>query len=96
MQYVHHWAAHSYSLLRVVLLCCCRMLQWAVLERRRGNYAAAARCFQRGTACAPGNPHIWYAWASMTWHDLRDVRAARRLYEQATAYCPRCVRWPQV
>jgi pre-mRNA-processing factor 6 len=63
--------------------------QRAVLERRRREYAAAARCFQRGTACAPHNPHIWYTWADMTWRDLRDPNAARRLYEQATTYCPK-------
>eukprot|EP00878_Enallax_costatus_P030860 GHUV01033660.1.p1 GENE.GHUV01033660.1~~GHUV01033660.1.p1 ORF type:complete len:103 (+),score=16.99 GHUV01033660.1:119-427(+) len=68
---------------------CAVLLQLAVLERRRGDFAAAARCFKRGTACAPCNPHLWYAWAAMTWKDCNDYRAARRLYEQATTYCPR-------
>jgi Tfp pilus assembly protein PilF len=66
-----------------------RPLQFAVLERRRGNYAAAARAFQRGTACAPRNPHIWYSWAHMTRREVGDHRAARRLYERATQLCPR-------
>lgn len=34
-------------------------LQWAVFERRQRNYEAAERCFQQGTAVAPGNPYLW-------------------------------------
>ena len=65
------------------------LLQLAVLQRRAGDCAAAARAFQRGSACAPRNPHIWYLWGTMTWRELRDYRAARRLFERATEHCPR-------
>lgn len=34
-------------------------LQWAVFERRQRNFEAAERCFQRGTAVAPGYPYLW-------------------------------------
>lgn len=65
-------------------------VQLAVLERRAGDHAAAARAFQRGSACAPRNPHIWYLWGAMMWREVHDHRAARRLFERATDYCPRC------
>jgi len=88
-------AAFSLLLLLLLLLYICMavvlLLQWAVLERRQGDYAAAARAFQRGSACAPRNPHIWYLWATMTWREVKDYRAARRLFERATQYCPRWV-----
>ncbi len=39
-------------------------LQWAVFERRQRNYEAAERCFQQGTAVAPGYPYLWCVHAS--------------------------------
>jgi hypothetical protein len=49
-------------------------LAGAVLERRRRREGRAARWFERGVAVAPGNPHLWYAYATM----VARAAAARR------------------
>lgn len=36
-----------------------RCPQWGLLERRRGQLDAAARCFARGVKAAPRNPYLW-------------------------------------
>ena len=35
------------------------LLQWGLLERRRGRPEAAATCFSRGVKAAPRNPYLW-------------------------------------
>lgn len=34
-------------------------LQWGLLERRRRQHEAAARCFAQGVRVAPRNPYLW-------------------------------------
>jgi tetratricopeptide (TPR) repeat protein len=80
-----HMAACHHADVRLGCLCA---LQWAVFERRRRNLDTAEQCFLRALALAPGNPHIWYAYATMKWK-AGDLAGARAIFQQASTMCPR-------
>ncbi|KAF5843929.1 hypothetical protein DUNSADRAFT_52 [Dunaliella salina] len=64
-------------------------LAWAVFERRCGRLDVAEHAFRKGTAVAPGNPYLWYAYANMVWEDKKDVDGGRLVFRRATFHCPR-------
>ena len=61
-------------------------LNWGLMERRNGDYDAAIRLFERGTAARPSCAPIWISW-SVTESKRGALDEARRVLDRGLAHC---------